>query len=920
MGNLKTTQESLNTILQKGDLYDVIALKKGAKPQNHWFLKANVFFVSRILYVGVLIYEKIKASFAPVEQVKDAQNQIRSILKVDVDIVKSKNRRFYKIVQPLKHLAGKLFDTPENTASEKTQPFLSILYEDDNIEMEDYLKNLEKILTFCELHDIGEVLLRTSDITDSVVDINLGEFREKAMPKVLGKPGSDYIYTYPDYDLLSLTPSGLKRLIKKLEVATIDKDFISSLAAAIEDRVVKKAVNQFLLNGDLESLKKVVNQRLTLNINGDSSYRDKEHGKIFEDVVIVGEHIKVTTKTSAGKIVGNAVCTLCDFLCVNNLGDLINQMEKPNDNMELLLLSALYLYLCDNTKINHKHNEKKLSFYDQIYTAFKETKKRKPIPGLYTKDERVFKNIGSKVISALLLCMMLTISLITGIAMDVVRDIAYKKDGFAVTQNIYEGIVAPYRYSWNLEKKLIGKIGATLSDFGQRSIERIRSITETTTGDSANKSTEIIGRIQQLNDDVALPTYFAEGYAFNSTYNKGQIHFDLKQRANSFLDIENLRTPLFKVIQPINKSSFKADMTPNLSDYKDSKTLRPTLHPVGDDYVLTDVSIIDRADESSVVIYSSALTDSALELIESMEKPEIHYTYGICNVCQNTFVNNLERPDSYSVLSFEELRSIIIKGLNLDETATIEEIFIAIQSKKYSETPIKDAGLTRRVAKMTEAEYLECVASLDSLVCNLAATLAVNIDNELVYTVGYLNDGDEYIKENEAHAWAMYPNGEIVDITPVSNSENEAELDNKKDALRDFIIYCLEHNVPVYALITLGGGVFFILFKKTIKPVIKRRAVRSMLSSPSINVTYAKIKEVLYGGINNPIKRTPIELIDMINGELNALEADELKELKIKLLSDNSGIDKEVLREAAILIDDILYIRENAEDLKLKLW
>lgn len=51
---------------------------------------------------------------------------------------------------------------------------------------------------------------------------------------------------------------------------------------------------------------------------------------------------------------------------------------------------------------------------------------------------------------------------------------------------------------------------------------------------------------------------------------------------------------------------------------------------------------------------------------------------------------------------------------------------------------------------MDVQKYFQTVASLNSLVCNLATSLACGVDEKLIYTVGYAEDGDGCIRSNEA--------------------------------------------------------------------------------------------------------------------------------------------------------------------------
>ena len=140
MNQVERIQKDLNTILKYGDLYDVISEKEDLKINKSPFVKSNILLFSRILYAGLVVIEKIKNKFTPIQKVKEATDEIRKTLEVRVDIVKSKELKEFYDVLLISHL--------------------QVLYEEDYVYVEKYIENLKKILSFCELYNIEQILLR----------------------------------------------------------------------------------------------------------------------------------------------------------------------------------------------------------------------------------------------------------------------------------------------------------------------------------------------------------------------------------------------------------------------------------------------------------------------------------------------------------------------------------------------------------------------------------------------------------------------------------------------------------------------------------------------------------------------------------------------------------------------------------------
>ncbi len=118
------------------------------------------------------------------------------------------------------------------------------------------------------------------------------------------------------------------------------------------------------------------------------------------------------------------------------------------------------------------------------------------------------------------------------------------------------------------------------------------------------------------------------------------------------------------------------------------------------------------------------------------------------------------------------------EALGLADDASAPEVKVALKSKEYSRTPLRDAGLEKLVDTSSAASDWEryesageTIARLKALNCNLAAT-AIALATGNNYAVGYRNDDDGWLSTGEAHAWTIDANSRIVDATPPSTSDD----------------------------------------------------------------------------------------------------------------------------------------------------
>lgn len=912
MDQFEIVENNLEIIKSCGDLFDVICKKEGVLPRKEEdaILNLNLFLFSRIAYLTALGWEKIGSILAPVEKVRKAGQQIRDILGVNIDIICFKYR----------------------------EKLLSILYEDDTLDSDKYIDNLRKILDFAELHDIPEVLLRKDDIVAFFgnIDLKYGEPDTLQRLLYLGLDLPEGV----DEDLLSFTRENLRKFIQILKKSNSYKDIVTDLSENIKDLVVKKAIQDFLLNGDKEKLKEIVEKRLTLYINSEGVYKDKT-GKVFESVEINGEYVRVLTSNVKGETIDNTVRTLYDYLEAADLKDLRKKIENAYDNKEVLAMAALYLILIDSKKFKAKKQGENISFYDKIYQQYKlkKSKKIKKIWGIYPKVSKYKDNLRRYLQAFIVTFLAAIIILLTGFTFDYVWNILFKNP-IDPYRSFIEDVIKLYQISFDLEKQMVGDC----LDSVRNNYLSYSSTISSSTGDADSEKRDdiAVGFVQPIDMDASLPRYFATGYASKAEYQKGEIEYNVVQPKVAFEEIQNVE-PLFKVTYDISRKDLKKLVDNNKIN------LLQMLYPLEEDYVLTSITVRDLMNKDKLLVIDyvransleNGITAKEKELLLKMWRPEIICTYGISKDIQNSFVTSAERK-SYSSLDNSTIKKVITKGLELNDDATIEEILEAIKNKTYSTTPIKDAGLTDKIKDMREKEYLETVASLDSLICNLAATLAVEVDDDLIYVMGYMDNGDGFLTLNEQHAWTISENGEIIDVTPTISKENEEITNLNKETLGEtnknessninlaiskyankeisdvtemILKWGLGNKIPLLAILTLLGVIVYKLDGKKIVFTLKLKNVEKLLNKDNMDEAYAKIKEVLYGGINIPRKLETEDFVLLIRKEALSLSKEDLTNLKKQLLLMKKE-DKKLINNSLKLVSEIPFIVDNAEEIK----
>jgi len=893
MNQVERIQKDLNTILKYGDLYDVISEKEDLKINKGPFVKSNILLFSRILYAGLLVIEKIKNKFTPIQKVKEATDEIRKTLKVRVDIVKSKELKEFYDVLLLSHL--------------------QVLYEEDYVYVEKYVENLKKILSFCELYNIEQILLRKKDLAENFYGIDLGEYENKSIAQIY--------YTTLQYDsnelFIVLDREQLLELIKKIEIIRYDKKVITELTKKIKDIVIENAVSKFYLYDDIDKLKETVANRLMLEINSDNSSKDKRMGKIFETVTIEGEYIKVVKSNQEGEIISNAIMTLYDYLEVTSYQALIEQSEFVTDKEEIFRISALHLYLIQNEKKRPLKENTTMTFCDKVYHSFCEKQKnnQKKVWGTRRRIDKWGYNIISTLFSIHFYILVFVVYFLTGVSLDFVSEHLFNVEEPMVLETMVKTLLKPYKYSYELEKEIIDTIIEKKNeielDFGKVRTGDALSIQGLFDKDVDEDTA--IATIQIIDDSFRsyMPTYYASGYGESGIYKKGELNFDIVSDFISPTDLEEAGY-LFEVRFDVTRKDIKSFLNGN--EIKFPKVL----YPVGMQYAISRVTIMDNKDENKFVVIDAStvkdnvLTNEEVELLLSMKRPEVRYGYGFGNQYSNLFLENLGERDNYTSLSLEKVRKAILDGLGLNEEAEMDEIYTAIKNKDYSTTPIKDAKLSHKIKKMDEKEYFETIASMDSLICNLAAMLAVEVNENLTYVVGYANiDGNDFITANECHAWAMEPSGSIIDVTPSSTNEEDDNI--TASIIKECIDFGIRHHLPFYLIATIVAFVIKKYFGKDIIMHIKINEIKKVLGNPNSYKTYAKIKDILYGESNIPCEKNIEEFIDMIDKEFASLTLEELQELRSMLHSSLKGSE---LHQAKKMIKEIPYIREHSDELQ----
>lgn len=844
-------EKDLELINKKGDLYDVIALKERRALQSNYISKNFILFISRILYLGVILEENFKRFLASVSKTKKYQDEIREEVGVNIDIIKFKP------------------DVLDLYVSKNIR--LGILYQENNLNKKDYITNLRRILDFANTYNISKIYLRKDDLLAFIDIENIDKDNLVSLKEVLG----GYIESQLNEILVLLNPENLKEIIPMIEASKVNKNEVKELAKNITDYRIKLAIEDYLVDSDIKKLKERIKNILELTLNEDNNYKDCIFGKVEVLFSVSGIYLKMLTINQEGLTIDSKIIPINKYL-----------EESDNDIKPLI---DLYLYLVEGKRELPKEKKRVLSFYDKLYISYqaKRKKKIKRVRGLYSKKFKWLNNFLRLLPSAILFFIMLTIAGITATTLDYTY-YYFTGNGASLCLDYFTSFVNIIEKSFNLELDLINMSLETINTATNDVVSNVKKSSfyhggflepgeiSSLTGDALGDRDNVIAKVTPFTPEFETPRYYAIGYATDSVYNKGTVNYKIESPQN--INLKNSKI-LFKISYPFNNK--------DLSHFNFANTI----YPLG--YDLVSLNINDG--NSIVFIKDNSLSLEEQEKILKMNNPEIVYEYGVSSK-EDSFTANLK--DGYTKKDLE-VKNIIIETLGLSSDATLDEIVNAIKSKYYSKTPIKDAGLTRKIIRLNKNKYFKTIASLDSLVCNLANSLVVEASDDLIYVVGYLDNGNGIIESNEAHAWAMSKNGEVYDATPFKTAEVEV--------IQDTFNWGIEKNIPLGIIISFIILLFSKKYGKDLIFNIKLLGTKKVLNNPNIYSNYAKINEELYGGVNHEVECSKEELVSKISDDFKGFSKEELKELKEKLQES---------KELKELVSQIPFISSNEEEIK----
>lgn len=891
MAKKKSIRKNLEVIKKYGDIYDALAKKYNRSVPQYSFIRYNVLFLSRIAYLFCLpIFRSMDYFTAPIKKIRQAQEEIREFLKIPVDIIHYKNepQYYYK----------KIWN--------KEKDNLYLYYENEGVNLDTYIENLKRIKEFCSRYQIAATIVKASDLPFSLE--NQKELPLKKILKLKNPYEKDEKYPIEEKleaKVIVVNKQELSEIIKQLESYKIDVKIISEFGDKIEDLSIKQAISSFLITNDVKELKNRVERRLSLILNSDTTYKKKGLGKVNEAIQIKEDKLVLKVFNEEGIQIETDCKSIYDYLEVNDFLSLLKKARRTTEESDSYWLSTLHLYLCErDKKITKKQNQEYKSLYDYMYQMTKEKKKhlRKSIPGLYTKKQ-VMKNR----LYVLWWTFLIFPYLRSGLIVTKAISSHFAKEEPSPIERGIDTIFDFYQDTWYWEEELLHSFLPSIKKSGiETTFDFFNQDNDGKIGDVADKTDEKIATIIPLQENISLPKYYAKSYGFAEGYREDSAKFEMTNKTIYDLQLVDAES-LFTITQ---------DLTENYMEFlKEWGMKYPiTLYPLEENYGIIEIEIRDKQNLNKKWTWdkereqkSDWLTEEEQILLTSMQDPEITYTYGIAKNKENAFVKGISDQEKYWFYSSsrEEIIEAIKKGMQLDSDATNEQIKEAIKNKNYSKTPLKDARITEEeLREKTETQYFETIASLDSLVCNLAATLAAVMDENHFYTIGYLNQDDNYITTNEAHAWATDREGNIIEVTPAKQIEIQ-------DIIVKVVQMAIKNDIPLYFILAYIALKLKQIYGTKIIFKIKVEKVKRTLESPTISESYAKLNEHFYGGRNIPRKKETLEMVDTIRKEYYGTTKEDLQELKQELLKN-----KNVSQEEIKLMDTIPFIVQNAEELK----
>lgn len=883
MTEFARAKRALDVIKKEGDLFDAILQAKNAKPTSNGLIRANVLLFSRIMYLGFIVKDKIASYFSPIKKVYDAQEEIRKILGFNVDVIKEKYSGSWQWQAVL-----------------NIKRSVAILYEDNKIGPDEYIANLKKLLTFCKLQGIKTIYLNLDDVNGLFPELNLDDILAQYRSDILNSENLPYD---GNDTFLDLDCSQLEGLINSCFNYRLNYRFVLNIAERIKNLSIKNAISKYMEDKDLTYLMNVVSSRLSLSLNSNNSYKTRNLGKCYDNITIKGEFLYIVSYSNDGQRKETNIMSLYDYLGYQNYEDLLKSLSKPNDEEEISLLAILYLYLYKEQNTDILSEENNTTYFDKIYQGYLEEKKN----GTNKKQrfkEKLDKN--SHNLLSFMWAMYFTAAIVGASWVGLVGlDFMLGEDS-NLASAFFQGVLETYKKSWELEREVLKIPYETGADI----VKGFSSLIGDAFG-LENNDDKIVANLTYC-DTYAMPSYFACEYGKSSSYKKGNISYDLVQpylekddfydgiKENLIIDVKFSRKELKDMI-------------------KDGYLRVPVaVCPVGEfDYLLTEIEIHDRENPSNSFIINSTsiarkLTDDEIKALKKMKEPAIYYyyAYGYCFFYNlNPFVSKLPEKGKYLTTDSYEMREIITANLGLDPQVDNYFIAKAIRNKIYSETPFKDAGLSSKIRKMNEKEFIDCVSSLDSLVCNLAATLMVECDDSYIYVTGFYSDDPE-ITYGEAHAWVMDRMGNLVDATPAHRVDEE-----KKDSSKSLANWAKAMNVTLPVLLLILSLIIFKKYGRKVVFVIKEKSLLDLFTNGQMAEAYSLINEVRYYGISLPVQRDYEQTLNMVADDFEGYTKEELQEI----LQDLKAMHNPNKDFAIKVIKRVPFIKENEEALKRKL-
>lgn len=924
MEKTKNIERKLKLLRKKGDLYDAISKKKNATPDTYErkLVKSYSLIFSRILYLYLVIIRRCKNSLTSVERIKKAQEEIRDYIGLPIDIYKPKD---IGMKEKYKNL-GIVYGNYDPYSKAGVRPSI------ENLE-----KDLRVIFDFCMTYNINDIyidefVLRRY-LSKKFLD-NLTHLYQSDMMRHEAIGALSFLY-------IKVNIKELNDILIKLEENKYDNEYIYSFKDKIKDQVIKDAIETFDYDNDINALLLTVKRRLRMHINDEGVIKDRTYGKLYQNYEIGGPYLKMTVLDNDGVLISNNIKSFYSYLEIKDIASLEKRADIVTDTQEIDLISLLYLHLIGERQSEERDDKINNSLYDYIYNEYKEAGIRGKIPWINTKLQRLVAEIPQFVVSFYSLVLTIVFYFLLK---DVFPNVIPMNSSLLQKYNsFFEKIESAFDESSEFERNMINRLRQTIEKHLPKDMadEILRySQSEMEYDDNTPKK---VAEIEWFTDEE-IPLYFASEYASNAHIYNGEFDFYIREPVVSYSDIVDCE-PLFQIKTPISKSEF------DTLDEENMFHIPLEAYPVGGDYALTKVIIKDEEDESKYVIVDEDWVDKNLwnftpeekEILKSMDNPFVYYIYGMH---ENMFQIS-DMFISYSKENPEDIKSAILRGLNLDEDASDEEINAAITSKDYTEFPL----YTPR-GDIDELEYYERIASLDAIDIDLAGILTTMANEGYIYTVGYKNIQDiDTISTGEAYVWVMSLDGEVIDFAAdfldlkSPNTENSDEWNNdeednansfsKRDSdeqsewstkneeskikrVFDIILkWAKEHHVSYILAAVIAVMIIKKIFGKKIRLRIKFNKAYKVLNDDNIADTYSELMRFIYGFKSIPLKRSQSEMVDLIYKEFYSLDDKDIEELIAEIkASIKESKDSKSLKEMDKLLRVIPFIKEKRDELK----